>query len=463
MNVPMMSRRAREVGVEPEDGDRHRLTVVGGLAALSLDAMASVAYGPEAIVLVLALAGGAGLGFTLPVTLVIAGLLLVLTLSYRHVIAAFPEGGGAYGVSKRHLGRRASLIAAASLVVDYVLNVAVSVAAGVAALTSAVPELHPYTIWLCLGVLALITAVNLGGIAYSAKVFVVPTVVYVLAILSVVVVGLLRGGPAAGPLAPPVDSGAVHAVGVLLLLKAFANGCAALTGVEAIANAVPSFKAPRARRAQRAEIALGVLLGVMLIGIAGLIQKYSVEPADGVTVLAQVTNASLGHGVAFYVVQFATVLLLALAANTSFGGLPVLADLLAKDDFLPHVFGVHNRRHVYGAGVALLAVTSAVLLIASGGDMNVLVPLFAIGVFVGFTLSQVGMVRHWWLLRPAGWRGKLALNAFGASLTGIAAIVVTAAKFTEGAWLIALVIPMLVWAFGYTHRVYTRPAVAGRD
>ncbi|WP_207756181.1 APC family permease [Nonomuraea cypriaca] len=256
---------------EPADtGERHRLSVPGGLAALSLDAMASVAYGPEAIVLVLALAGGAGLGFTIPVTLTIAALLGVLTFSYRQVIAAFPEGGGAYGVAKTHLGRRAGLVAGASLVIDYVLNVAVSVAAGVAALTSALPELLPYTVWLCLAVLALVTVVNLRGIAHSARAFIVPTVVYVGAILLVIVAGLVRGEPAAD-LTHQADG--VQAVGVLLLLKAFANGCASLTGVEAIANAVPSFRRPRVRRAQRAEVALGGLLAVMLLGIAALIEK----------------------------------------------------------------------------------------------------------------------------------------------------------------------------------------------
>jgi amino acid transporter len=399
---------------EPADtGERHRLSVVGGLAALSLDAMASVAYGPEAIVLVLALAGGAGLGFTIPVTLTIAGLLAVLTLSYRQVIAAFPEGGGAYGVGRTYLGGRASLVAGASLVIDYVLNVAVSVAAGVAALTSALPELLPYTVWLCLAVLALVTAVNLRGIAHSARAFIAPTVIYVGAILLVVVAGLIRGEPAVD-VSHQVSG--LQTVGVLLLLKAFANGCASLTGVEAIANAVPSFRKPRVRRAQRAEVALGALLAVMLLGIAALIEKFAIAPAHGVTVLAQVTRAALGDGPLFYVVQFATVVLLALAANTSFGGLPVLAELLARDNNLPHFFALRADRQVHRYGIAFLTATSALLLVVAGGEMNLLVPLFAIGVFVGFTLSQAGMVRHWVGDRPAGWRWRAALNGFGALL-----------------------------------------------
>ncbi|WP_431930018.1 APC family permease [Nonomuraea jabiensis] len=439
---------------EPADtGERHRLSVVGGLAALSLDAMASVAYGPEAIVLVLALAGGAGLGFTIPVTLTIAGLLAVLTFSYRQVIAAFPEGGGAYGVARTYLGRRASLVAGASLVIDYVLNVAVSVAAGVAALTSAFPELLPYTVWLCLAVLALVTAVNLRGIAHSARAFIAPTVIYVGAILLVVVAGLVRGAPAVD-VSHQVSG--LQTVGVLLLLKAFANGCASLTGVEAIANAVPSFRRPRVRRAQRAEVALGALLAVMLVGIAALIEKFAIAPADGVTVLAQVTRASLGDGPLFYVVQFATVVLLALAANTSFGGLPVLAELLARDNNLPHFFALRADRQVHRYGIAFLTVTSALLLIVAGGEMNLLVPLFAIGVFVGFTLSQAGMVRHWVGERPAGWRWRAGLNGFGALLTFVAAIVVTGSKFGEGGWLIMVALPLMVAAMEWVHRSYGR-------
>ncbi|MER6951784.1 APC family permease [Nonomuraea sp. NPDC000554] len=444
----------RTVPKQPLDaGDKHRLTVVGGLAALSLDAMASVAYGPEAIVLVLALAGGAGLGFTIPVTLTIAALLAVLTLSYRQVIAAFPEGGGAYGVARTYLGRRASLVAGASLVIDYVLNVAVSVAAGVAALTSAFPELLPYTVWLCLGVLALVTAVNFKGIAHSARAFIVPTVIYVGAIVLVIAVGLFRSSPA---IDVAHTARSLQTVGVLLLLKAFANGCASLTGVEAIANAVPSFRRPRVRRAQNAEMALGGLLAVMLIGIAVLIEKFGIAPSAGVTVLAQVTQAALGDGPLFYLVQFSTVVLLALAANTSFGGLPVLAQLLARDNNLPHLFALRADHHVHRYGIAFLAIVSGVLLLAARGDMNLLVPLFAIGVFVGFTLSQAGMVRHWTADRPAGWRWRVALNGFGALLTFVAAIVVTISKFTEGGWLIVIALPLMVLAMEWVNRSYAR-------
>ncbi|WP_422070555.1 APC family permease [Streptomyces orinoci] len=439
--------------------ERHRLTATQGLAALSLDAMASVAYGPESIVLVLAAAGAHGLGFTLPVTLAIAALLAVLTASYRQVIAAFPDGGGSYAVAKRHLGRRTSLVTAASLILDYVLNVAVSVTAGVAALTSAFPSLYPHRLWLCLAVLTLVTCVNLRGIVESARAFIVPTAVFVGSILVLIVVGLFRDGPVSTHAAQghaSVLSSNATSVGALLLLRAFAAGCSALTGVEAVANAVPSFRAPRARRAQRTEVALGALLGVMLIGLSVLIGRFHLQPVEGVTVLAQLADASLGHNWAFYVVQFATVILLALAANTSFGGLPVLMSLLARDNYLPHVFALKADRQVHRHGVLALALVSALLLVFSGGDVNTLVPLFSIGVFVGFTICQVGMVRHWRQERSAGWLGKALINGFGAVLTGVSAVVVTATKFAEGAWLIVLALPVLVIAFEIVHRAYGR-------
>ncbi|MEF9885919.1 APC family permease [Streptomyces sp. P9-A4] len=457
MSAPTTENSTTATAEEPPDtGARHKLTAVTGLAALSLDAMASVAYGPEAIVLVLTAAGAHGLGFTLPVTLAIAGLLAVLVASYRQVIAAFPDGGGSYAVAKAYLGRRTSLVAAGSLVLDYLLNVAVAVTAGVAALTSAFPGLYGDRLWICLAVLVLITGVNLRGIVESARVFIVPTAVFVGAILAMVAVGLFRDAPvstetSAGHASVLADNATT--VGALLLLKAFASGCSALTGVEAIANAVPSFRAPAARRAMRAEVALGALLGVMLIGLSVLISRFGLQPVEGVTVLAQLADASFGHNAIFYVVQFATMVLLALSANTSFGGLPVLLKLLARDNYVPHVFGLKADRQVHRHGVMWLAVVSAGLLVLSGGDTNTLVPLFAIGVFVGFTLAQTGMVLHWRATRQ--W-GKAVLNGLGALLTGVSAVVVTATKFHDGAWLIVVALPLLVVLFETVHRAYGR-------
>src|ERR1700729_1867366 len=365
--------------------ESHRLTAVEGLAALSLDALSSVAYGPEAIVIVLVAAGAAGLNYTLPVTLAIVLLLTVLVISYRQVIEAFPGGGGAYAVAKTHLGTGASLVAAGSLVVDYVLNAAVGVSAGVEALVSAFPSLYGGRVVICLVILALITG------------------------------GLIRSPPAVA-LSHQVPS-ATETIGLLLLLRAFASGCSALTGVEAIANAVPSFRRPRARRAQHTEMWLGILLGTMLIGLSILIRKFQVTPTATETVLADLTAASLGHNFLFYAVQMITTVLLALAASTSFGGLPVLASLLATDNFLPHLFFLRADRQVHRYGIGVLAVAAALLLIVSRGDTQALVPLFAIGVFVGFTLSQAGMVRHWRERRSQGWQGRAVINGVGAVFT----------------------------------------------
>ena len=434
------------------DDQRHRLTAITGMAGLGLDAIASVAYGPEAIVIVLAAAGSAGLGWTLPVTLAIVVLLGVLIACYRQVIQTFPDGGGAYTVASTYLGKKAGLVAGASLVVDYVLNVAVSVAAGVAALTSAFPALLPWTTELCVLVLLVVTGVNLRGIVAGAKAFALPAAVFVGSVLVVIVVGLFR---------PEVHTAAsqpttVGGVGVLLVLSAFGNGCSALTGVEAIANATPSFRTPRRKRARQAEAGLGLVLCVLLIGLAILIQRFNVHPVDGRTILSLVTEGSIGNGWLYVVIQLSTVLLLALAANTSFGGLPVLAAKLARDDYLPHVFGLKADRLVHRYGVLVLAVLSGVLLVVTGGQVDVLVPLFAIGVFVGFALAQIGMVRHWRTERGRGWFGKAALNGFGAVLTIAALIDVTASKFLEGAWLIVLVIPIFVLLFSIVKRAYDK-------
>ncbi len=437
-----------------DEEDRHRLTALAGLAALSLDALSSVAYGPEAIVIVLAAAGTAGLAYTLPVTLAIVVLLAVLVISYRQVIAAFPGGGGAYAVAGRHLGRVPSLVAAASLTVDYVLNAAVGVSAGVAALTSAFPHLYPDRVWLCLAVLAVITGVNLIGVAESARVFIVPTILFILAIVIVIVSGLLRSHPAV-PLTGHLPSVA-ESVGILLLLKAFASGCSALTGVEAIANAVPEFRRPRARRAQHTEMMLGIILGLMLIGIAILIRKFHAAPSATETTLAQLTAAGVGHGFLFYAIQLITTVLLALAANTSFGGLPVLASLLAKDNYLPHMFALRAERQVYRYGISVLAVAAAVLLVAAKGNTQALIPLFAIGVFVGFTLSQAGMVRHWREQRGDGWVTRAFINGLGAVLTTAALAIELVSKFTEGAWLVVIVIPLLVLMFTRIQAAYQR-------
>jgi amino acid transporter len=446
----------RRAGKHAEEG--HELGVTGGLAALSLDALSSVAYGPEAMVVVLIAGGAAALRFTLPLTLVITGMLVLLVFSYSQVIAAHPDGGGAYAVAKRSLGRSASLIAAASLVVDYVLTVAVSLAAGAASLGSVFPGLAHHLLLVTLVGLVLLTVVNMFGISESARLLMLPAAVFILSIIGVIVLGLLRSHPVAqigtpaGPITP------VAAVGLVLILKAFAAGCSAVTGVEAIANGVPAFKEPRVRTAQRTEITLGILLGVMLVGLAVLIRSHDVVPRGGVTILAQLTAGAYGTGWPFYVTNLAVTLVLGLAANTSFGGLPVLMSLLAKDHRLPHLFYLRAERPVYRVGILALALAAVPLLVASGARTTSLIPLYAIGVFIGFTISQVGLVRHWRHERPVRWRARVTLNGAGAVMTAVAAVVFLATKFLQGAWVVTLTIPVLMLLFSRIESYYAKVA-----
>jgi amino acid transporter len=432
------------------------LTALGGLAALSLDALSSVAYGPEAVVLVLVAAGAAAIAWTLPIAIAITALLLVLVISYRQVIAVHPDGGGAYAVAKKDLNRPVSLLAAASLIVDYVLTVAVSLAAGAASLASIFPALAHHLLAVTLVALAVITIVNLIGIAESAKVLMLPTLVFIFGILATIFVGFFRPHPVA---VIGSDLGPIHAteaLGVVLILKAFSAGCSALTGVEAIANAVPAFRAPAIKRAQNCEVALGVLLGVMLVGLAGLIRLHNMVPRGDVTILAQLTAAAFGTGWPFYVTNLAVVLVLGCAANTSFGGLPVLLQLLAKDNRMPHLFALRSERPVYRYGVGSLAILAFLLLVIVGADTQRLLPVYAVGVFIGFTISQTGLVKHWRQERGKGWALKALLNGSGAALTAVAAVVLFATKFTEGAWLLLIIVPSLMLLFDRNERYYQR-------
>jgi amino acid transporter len=431
-----------------EDADeKHHLTTVQGVPAFCLDALSSVAYGPEAIALVLVAAGAAALRYTIYVSIVIVVLLAILTLSYRQVIKAFPNGGGAYAVGKQAFGPATSLLAAASLVVDYVLTVAVSLAAGAASLASTFPALEHDELALTLGGLVFLAALNLRGIAESAKVLLIPAVIFVLAIYATIVGDLVHSHPVAtigGPL--PLDR-ATESIGVILLLKAFAQGCSAVTGVEAIANGVPAFREPRVKRAQRTEVALGALLGSMLLGLAIAARHLHLRPKSSVTLLAQLTAAGVGHGLLFYVTGIAVTVVLAVAANTSFAGLPVLMSLLARDNRLPHVFALRAQKPLYRYGIVTLAVMAGLLLVAVKADTNRLIPLYAIGVFIGFTISQSGLVKHWFHERPPRWRLTAALNGFGAVLTATATVVFLLSKFLEGAWVVTLAVPLLMLLF----------------
>jgi amino acid transporter len=435
-----------------DEAEKEQITPLQGLPALSLDALTSVAYGPEAIVLVLATAGAGALHLMLPVTVAIVVLLAILVFSYRQVIDAYPGGGGAYAVSKENLGTGPSQLAAAALIVDYILTVSVSIAAGVGALTSAFAVLHHHTVGICLAVLLLITILNLRGLGEGARAFLGPTIAFIVGIGVVIVVGLVH--PLAPHAAQPgqslVATKNLEAVSLLLILRAFAAGCSALTGVEAIANGVPTFREPRVVRAKQTEMLLGVILGAMLLGLAVLVVRFHVGPRSGQTVLSQVTAYALGRNWAYYFISIVTTVVLALAANTSFGGLPVLASLLARDNYLPHFLGIRGDRLVYANGIWVLAGLSGGLLVAVRGNTNTLIPLFAIGVFTGFTLSQIGLVVHWRRLRPSGWRRRAAVNAVGATATGVATVIFLLTKFTEGGWVVVVAVPAFIFGF---HRV----------
>jgi amino acid transporter len=449
---PIADRRLRR----HQRGDSHRLTAIGGLAAMSLDALSSVAYGPEAIVLGLVAAGAAAVTWTVPISLAIAVLLLVLVVSYRQVIAVHPDGGGAYAVAKKDLGRWPSLLAAASLVVDYVLTVAVSLAAGAASLGSVFPPLAHHLLAVTMTGLAVLTVINLVGIAESAKVLMGPTLVFIVGIFAIIVVGFFQPHPVAviGDDLGPIH--ATEALGIVVILKAFSAGCSSLTGVEAIANAVPAFRSPAVKRAQHTEVALGLLLGAMLLGLAMLIRSHQVVPRGNVTLLAQLSASAFGTGWPFYVINLTLTLVLGFAANTSFGGLPVLMQLLAKDHRLPHLFALRAERPVFRYGVSTLAVLAAVVLLIVNADTQRLLPVFAIGVFIGFTISQTGLVVHWRKERGRGWLGKAVLNGSGAVLTAVAGIVLLASKFTEGAWLLVILVPGLILLFDRIERYYRR-------
>ncbi|TDC84628.1 APC family permease [Actinomadura sp. 7K507] len=452
---PLAGARRPKLQRRHGEGDKSHLTSAQGLVALSLDALSSVAYGPEAIALVLVTAGVLQTRLTLPVTLAIAGLLAVLVVSYRQVIAAHPDGGGSYAVAKSDLGPRMGLLAAAALVIDYVLTVAVSLAAGAAALASAFPALRPHLLAVSLAVLLVLTAVNLYGITDSARFLMVPTLLFIVTIFGIVAAGLIRGHPVASVGGAPAPH-AHEALGLMLMLKAFSAGCAALTGVEAIANGVPMFRRPRVARAQRTELMLGALLGAMLIGLALLIRRDVLAPREGVTLLAQLTAGALGTGWLYQAASIVVALALTLAANTSFGGLPVLLSLLAEDRRLPHLFTLRGERPVHRYGVLAVAAAAALLLTAVDARTHSLLPLFAIGVFTGFTISQTGLVLHWARLRPPRWAGTALLNGTGAALTGVATLVLLVTKFGEGAWVVVVTVPLLMLLFARIRHYYDR-------
>lgn len=438
--------------------EEQRLGKIKALAIFSSDALSSVAYATEEILLVLVLAGTGALRFSLPIALAISALLAIVASSYFQTVHGYPSGGGAYIVAYDNLGLLPGLIAGGALLIDYVLTVAVSITAGIAAMTSAVPALYPLRIELCLLAIVLITWANLRGVKESGTLFAIPTYAFVLLALSLITTGLVRmaTGHLPGPIQPtgllPEDQ--LQGVTLFLLLRAFASGCTALTGVEAISNGVQAFKRPAARNAGITLIAMAVLLGVMFLGITALGRQLNIAPVEHETVVSQIGRQIFGGGIVYGLLQAATTLILVLAANTSFNGFPRLAAILAQDRFLPRQLTNLGDRLVFANGIVALALAASVLVALFGGQTHRLIPLYAIGVFLSFTLSQAGMVRHWFSIRGEGWHWKASINGLGALVTGVVLVVVVSTKFLHGAWLVLLLIPALVMVFRVIKRHY---------
>jgi len=435
---------------------RHeRLTKLKGLAVFACDALSSSAYATEEILRVLVFAGSAALAFTVPVSAAIVGLMAVVATSYYQTIHAYPSGGGAYIVAHENLGTLPGLVAAAALLVDYVLTVAVSISAGVAAITSALPRLYPYRVDLAVALVALITIGNLRGVRESGTIFAIPTYLFIFAFGTTILTGLWTWLEGQLPRVDrPETLAATHPLTLFLVLRAFASGTAALTGVEAVSNGVQAFYPPEARNASRVLIAMVTLLGFFFFGTSFLAQEMGVLPREEETVVSQIARALFQGGWFYYVVQAATMLILVLAANTAFADFPRLSSILARDRYLPRQLANLGDRLVFANGILLLGATASFLIAVFRATVHNLIPLYMVGVFVSFTLSQAGMVRHWLASRSGPWRLQLAINGLGAACTALVGLEVAAVKFLDGAWITVFVIGSLVVFMQAIHRHY---------
>jgi amino acid transporter len=435
------------------EADHVKIGAMRGVPVLGLDALASAAYGPEAALAILIPIGAAGLGYIRPLTLIILVLLGILYLSYRQTIAAYPNGGGSYIVARENLGTWPGLCAAAALILDYVLNAAVGISAGVGALVSAIPSLHAHILPLCLAILLLIAIVNLRGVSESGVAFGIPTYAFVILFLGILIAGIVRAASGRPPVvAPPHLAAATGTASLWLLLRAFASGCTAMTGVEAVSNAVPIFKEPEVKHANRTLTIIVAILGCFLAGIAFLTHAYGIgamkqEVTGYQTVLSSLVAAIVGRGALYYTTMGCLLAVLCLSANTSFAGFPRICRLIAEDDFLPHAFANVGRRLVYSIGILVLTSLAALLLIAFGGITEHLIPLFAVGAFGAFTFSQAGMVVRWRRLGARQHWLRLTVNAVGAVTTAVALGVIVAAKFRDGAWMTLVLIPVILLLF----------------
>ena len=449
----LLGRRLRR-----SDSASEQLPSFEALPILSSDALSSVAYATEAALGVLILAGSQALELSLPITGAIVLLIGIVVLSYRQTIEAYPQGGGSYVVARENLGTLPSLVAAASLLVDYTLTAAVSLMAGTQALSSLLPGLLPYETALALVLLLLVGWINLRGLREAGRIFALPTYGFVLMVALLAVAGvhnlLTSHGLQADP-APLVK--AVEPLGLFLILRAFSSGCSAMTGIEAIANGVKVFQQPSAKRAQRTLLVMGLILALMFLAVSGLGYAYGVAPDPDRTVLAQIGARVFGGGsVLFWTLQITTLMILTLAANTAFSDFPRLAAMLANDWFLPRQMAWIGDRLVFQNGITVLLVAAALVIVICQGDTTVAVNLYALGVFSAFTLSQSGMVVHWWKRRGQGWMGRLLMNALGASTTLLVLVVIVLSKFDEGAWAVVIAIPVLVWMLARIRRRYRR-------
>ena len=424
-----------------------RLNKFRALATFSPDALSSIAYANQEIYLGLFMAGSAGLSLAWPMGLAITALLVIVALSYYQTIAGYPSGGGSYVVARENLGILPSLIAGAALLIDYVLTAAVSITAGIAAIASAFPTLWPYRVFISLTILLVITLLNLRGLRETGTLMAFPVYLFILAYLPMLGYGLLYG-LTQGPFSlAEVAPAATHPLTFFLVLRTFSAGCTALTGIEAISNGVPAFQSPESKNAQRTLLVMTLIMGLLFVGSLGLTQSLAVIAGPHETILSALARRLLGNGPAYLLIQLSTMLILSVAANTSFAGFPRLAALLSIDGFLPHQFSGLGDRLVLANGITFLSLAAGVLIITFNGDTHALVPLFAVGAFLAFTLSQAGMVIHWQRERSKGWALKAAFNGLGALATGIALIVIGISKFAQGAWLTILVIPSLVFIF----------------
>ncbi len=431
-----------------------RLSKLMGLAIFSSDAMSSVAYATEEILFALVLAGTAMLHYSMPVAFGISALIAIVAMSYYQTIHAYPNGGGAYIVAKENLGAYPALVAGAALLIDYVLTVTVSISAGIAAITSAFPSLHDHKISLCLFAIFVIMIGNLRGVRESGKIFAIPAYVFIGSLLLLIFIGISKYLSLPHPPAPEYKEASANILPIFIILRAFASGCAALTGIEAIANGVQAFKPPESRNAGVTLIWMALILGSLFMGITFLADHYGIMPNENETVLSQVAKAVFSKGIFYYIIQFSTSLILILAANTSFAGFPMLSSIMASDRYLPRQLSSRGDKLVFSNGILILAIFSSLLIVIFRGNTHALIPLYAVGVFCAFTLSQAGMVKHWIAFKGKGWIKNVVINGTGAISTTVVLIVIASTKFIHGAWIVIIAIPGLVFLTMKIHAHY---------